>query len=163
MDKADSEHALLLGTFFLVAMSFAACAETAEIRSQPPGARISINGEYVGETPTDYRVKRSELSNIFHYRAELPGYAPAEGTLQTRVSAGRIVGMIFSLGISAAFRPPQTMRRLDIDMKPLDAAVAPGPELTIEQRLERLDALHSKGLVSEAEYQSQRTRLLEGL
>ncbi len=75
------------------------------MRTIPPGAKLSVNGNYVGVTPVDFTVSRHEINTgPLDYRLEADGYAPADGQFPVVVSAGRIVGTVFTAGILAAFK-----------------------------------------------------------
>jgi hypothetical protein len=89
-------------------LSLSGCAESIYLRSYPPGANVTINGEPVGRTPLTYSVVPASWKPPYRFRAERPGYVPVEGTLATEVSEGRVVGGIFSLGLSLFFKQPET-------------------------------------------------------
>jgi len=89
----------------LVAIT-AGCAERTWIRTAPPGATVWVNDRMVGVSPVVYTVDRREFAREQRYRIELPGYETEEGVLVKRTSPARIVGAMFSLGISLAFKPP---------------------------------------------------------
>jgi PEGA domain len=60
--------------------AFAGCASSTVLQTQPPGARVSINGAVVGNTPytlTDTKIVGSSTSIHFEY----PGYAPLDVTI----------------------------------------------------------------------------------
>jgi hypothetical protein len=60
--------------------AFAGCASSTVLQSQPPGARVAINGAVVGNTPytlTDTKIVGSSTPIHFEY----PGYAPLDVTL----------------------------------------------------------------------------------
>lgn len=60
---------------FLTLGAFASCASTTMIQSQPPGARVIINGAVVGTTPyamTDTKI----VGSTTQVRLEYPGYQP---------------------------------------------------------------------------------------
>jgi hypothetical protein len=60
--------------------TFTGCASSTVLQTQPPGARVSINGAYVGQTPftlTDTKIIYSQTPIHFEY----PGYAPLDVTL----------------------------------------------------------------------------------
>jgi hypothetical protein len=60
--------------------AFAGCASSTVLQSQPPGARVSVNGAVVGNTPytlTDSKIVGSSTPLHFEY----PGYAPLDVTL----------------------------------------------------------------------------------
>jgi hypothetical protein len=84
------------------------CAESVYLTSRPSGANVYINDEAVGRTPLNYSVLPAQWKPPYRYRVERSGYLPAEGELATRVSEGRVVGGIFSLGLSLFFKQPDT-------------------------------------------------------
>lgn len=84
------------------------CAETVYLTSRPSGANVYINGEQVGRTPMNYSVLPAQWKPPYRYKIERSGYLPAEGELATRVSEGRVIGGIFSLGLSLFFKQPDT-------------------------------------------------------
>ncbi|HVR03033.1 MAG TPA: PEGA domain-containing protein [Polyangia bacterium] len=60
--------------------AFAGCASSTVLQTQPPGARVSINGAVVGNTPytlTDTKIVGSSTPIHFEY----PGYAPLDVTI----------------------------------------------------------------------------------
>jgi PEGA domain len=68
----------MIGAVTLAA--FAGCASSTVLQTQPPGARVSINGMVVGNTPytlTDMKIVGSTTPIHFDY----PGYAPLDVTL----------------------------------------------------------------------------------
>jgi hypothetical protein len=77
------------------------CAESVLFRSTPGDARVTVAGEPVGTTPVYYESRDVRPKP---YRVEKAGYPSVEGMLGTRVSRGRIVGTIFTLGILRIFK-----------------------------------------------------------
>ncbi len=60
--------------FFLAALLFfTSCASTTTIMSRPPGAKVFINGEYIGETPVNYSDTKI-LGSANHVVLEKDGY-----------------------------------------------------------------------------------------
>jgi hypothetical protein len=60
--------------------AFTGCASSTVLQTQPPGARVSINGLVVGQTPyvmTDTGIVGTKTLVRFEY----PGYAPLDVTL----------------------------------------------------------------------------------
>lgn len=92
----------------VASLALAGCAESIYLSSRPQGANVSINGEPVGRTPLTYSVRPSDWHPPYKYRVEREGYAPAEGTLATGLSEGRVIGGIFTLGLSLFFKQPAT-------------------------------------------------------
>lgn len=58
------------------------CAGYARIRSEPPGAKVFLNDQFVGVTPVEHAVPRSEAQKDYTYRVEKDEYYPASGTLR---------------------------------------------------------------------------------
>jgi hypothetical protein len=57
--------------------AFTGCASSTVLQTQPPGARVTINGMVVGQTPytlTDTKIVSSQTPIRFEY----PGYAPMD-------------------------------------------------------------------------------------
>jgi hypothetical protein len=78
--------------------SLASCASTTLIQSQPPGARLYLNGEPVGTTPytmTDTKIVGSTTT----VRLEYPGYEPTNGSISRNedFDAGACLGGVFLL------------------------------------------------------------------
>jgi len=78
--------------------AFAGCASSTLIQSQPPGARVYVNGAAVGNTPftmTDTKIVGSTTA----IRLELPGYQTLDTTISRNeeLDALALVGGIFLL------------------------------------------------------------------
>lgn len=58
------------------------CAGYARIRSEPPGAKVFLNDQFVGVTPLEHAVPRNEAQKDYTYRVEKDEYYPASGTLR---------------------------------------------------------------------------------
>src|SRR5689334_4184941 len=85
----------------------AGCAESTMIKSYPVGARISVNGVFVGAAPAKFVTSREQFDReTFVAVAEQPGYQRTELTLQKGTCRGRIVGAVFTLGILLLFKHP---------------------------------------------------------
>lgn len=77
---------------FLTLAAFASCASTTVIQTQPPGARVIINGAVVGTTPyalTDTNI----VGSTTHLRLEYPGYQPMD-TFITRNEELEVIALI---------------------------------------------------------------------
>src|SRR3569623_2150061 len=69
--------------------------EKVQVKSQPAGARVLLNGHPIGQTPLTARVSRWGMHRV---RIELPGYKPFEVPLQKTVS-GYAQGNLFIGGV----------------------------------------------------------------
>ena len=161
---ADSTVAALL------IVLLAGCAEDALIRSSPPGAKVDINGRFAGITPTEIEVSRAEFERPVTYRIELDGYEPLAGELHKRVAPARIVGGVFSFGISLPFKRPTAFEdeySFVLQRSPTVSAserMEPTPKAgTTESRLRDLQDLHDRGVITDQEYRAGRRRILDGM
>ena len=143
----------------------AGCAESTLIRSYPMGARISVNGNFIGTSPVVFSVPRNQFSaQEFTVTAEHPGYEPGTSTLQKRTCPGRIVGGVFSLGISLIFKRPTCFDDpQNVSLVALPAAPAGAAKPTVNERLEQLETLRREGRITPAEYERLRREILGDL
>ena len=116
------------------------CAESVLIKSYPPGSKAYIDGQFVGTTPAATQIPRGEVTAPHSWRVEFRNCDPAEGALTTRVAPGRIVGYIFTLGITAIFRGPYYFPVVDTALSGGDCEggsrakpAAPAPGITVNQ------------------------------
>jgi hypothetical protein len=75
--------------------AFAGCASSTVLQSQPPGARVVINGAAVGNTPytiTDTKI----VGSTTQIRLEYPGYQPLDVTL-SRNEELDVAALIFGI------------------------------------------------------------------
>jgi Short C-terminal domain/PEGA domain len=149
----------------LLAAVFAGCTQTTMFRSDPPGARVSIDGVFTGITPSRYDMPEHPLPTVLRYRIERGGYLPQEGEIRPAFGAGRFFGALFTVGFVYVFRNPYIYQQsYDFALSPLDDPrdVQKDP-LRIDERLRRLKDLFDQGLISEEEYQRQRAAILHEL
>lgn len=149
----------------LLAAVLAGCTQTTRFRSDPPGARVSIDGAFTGITPARYDMPEHPLPTVLRYRIERGGYLPQEGEIRPDFGGARFVGALFTVGLVYVFRNPYIYRETyDFALSPLDNPRDIQAEpLRIDERLRRLKDLLNQGLISEEEYQRQRGAILHGL
>jgi tetratricopeptide (TPR) repeat protein len=82
----------------LLAAWLGACSSSTVIRSNPPGAKVYLDGEYAGQTPLEISDRKVSLSTT-SVRLEMDGYAPTDYILQKNESLDLFaaVGTIFFL------------------------------------------------------------------
>jgi hypothetical protein len=138
----------------MVTLIITGCAENAMIATVPPGANVYVDSRMAGTSPLYLTVKRRDIRSI-PYRIEMEGYQPVEGVLPVRVAPGRAVGAFFTLGIVYIFRSPTYIGSVQ-------HSLAAAPRESTAERLIKLKQLHKDGVLSDAEYDEQRQRILDG-
>ena len=66
------------------------CSTTSAIRTNPPGAKVYLKGEYLGESPVSAKLKDGFVGADYHVRITKDGYEPQEFKLEQHLSAGLI-------------------------------------------------------------------------
>jgi hypothetical protein len=155
----------------VLSASLGGCAESTVIRTYPTGAKVSVNDLVVGVSPVVYTIKHSEIGEPHRVRAEFRGLPPREGELRTRICPGRIVGGIFTLGITLLFRGPTCfVSPQDFALEDGGATTAesstlsPGAnsvrEPSVEDRLARVEQLYQAGKITREERDKSREEIL---
>jgi hypothetical protein len=73
-------------------LSFSACATTSTITTQPPGAKVYVQGLYSGLSPLTLKLRDGFIDgSTYRVRVEKSGYKPQEAGLGQDYSAGGIV------------------------------------------------------------------------
>lgn len=154
-----------VGRLLVVALLFPVlgCTQTARIATVPTGAKVWINGELLGVSPTELTIENgpnTPFPSRLHARFERAGYEPLEVDLPSRVSGGRVAAAIFTLGIAGAVQGVRTVRPSYVYT--LYPIVSKDVDISDEwiQGLRKLDRLRKDGLLSEAEYERRRSILL---
>jgi hypothetical protein len=163
------------GTFttLAVALLLTGCAanqfgpvERITIDSDPQGAKVYVADKEIGVTPLAVvlddifpkhwtsRTKQDKVEGFAFYRRldtlalKKDGCEPYEAQVTTETLSADI----------------KVSLKCDPDYKPPVAAVPAAPGTSaVEQRLQQLDALKQKGLVTDEEYRAQRQRILNQL
>ena len=88
----------IVASILLVSFVMIGCSSTTLITSDPPGAKLSINGVSVGKTPYTHSDTRIVGSTLM-IKLEKDGYEPLNTIISRdeRVDVGAIVGGIFLL------------------------------------------------------------------
>jgi len=71
---------------------FAPGKQTISIASEPPGAKVTVDGNYIGETPTEVRVKRNRSHAVLVAKE---GYRPIKRETDTTLAT---VGIVDAIG-----------------------------------------------------------------
>lgn len=142
--------------------------DEAVFRSVPSGAQVYLDDQLIGTTPLSLSVACDQVVDR-RYRIQYQDCEPAEGILSARVAPGRVVGMVFSLGVSAIFQCPNYFVPVNVLLTggvcgsggvPV---AAQGPSGDLAERLRVLRDLHQRGVLTDAEYEQERERALNGL
>lgn len=170
----------LSASIICLSLLLAGCAEHVFIKSYPVGAKAYVDGELIGTTPARTKISRGEVTETHQWRVQYRNCDSAEGTLQTGIAGGRIVGYIFTLGILAIFRGPYYFQPVDAILTGGDCeegATGTSPGITIQQivgdgnvapagsgatnteklshRLETLRDLYNRKLISKEVYEAE--------
>lgn len=88
---------LVFGLMMVLSMG---CASTVRINSSPEGASVTVDGVYIGETPTTYTDTSIIFTNRF-VEVEKPGYRKTQASLarDSQVNVGALIGGFFLCGI----------------------------------------------------------------
>lgn len=172
-----------LAVVLVLACALAGCAEHVAFRSYPPGAKVYVDEQLIGMTPTSTTIPRSSVTDPHSWRMEYRNCDAADGHLETGIAGGRVAGYIFTAGILAIFRGPNYIKPVDAMLaggdcegKPASSVAAP-PGITIQQivgdhnvapagdggsntqklaqRLETLRDLYNRKLISKEVYESE--------
>ena len=141
----------------------AGCSESTMIRTSPPNAQVTVNDKVVGLSPVAFTYPSHSMGGAtFKYKIEHDGYLPAEGTLRTRVSAGRIVAAVFTTCITCIFRGFKTFGSdvTDIELTPASVPAGEAIGRSPADRLRRIQDLYDQGLMTEQEYKRYRSQIL---
>ncbi len=160
------QHAVLLSAVCLI---LAGCSETAMVRSYPPGAKLFVDGQFVGITPVVYSVDRDEFAKRdFAVHLDRTGYVSTDGTLRKETCKGRVTGGVFTLGILFLFKGPTCFASpqdfsLDPTPEPVAAEAGAARPPTVEERLDRIRKMRDRGIITDQEYEQYRKEILKDL
>jgi hypothetical protein len=142
------------------------------VESNPPGANVRLSTGHTSRTPATFKLARKENVMVEIYKE---GYESVEVHVQPHIEGagaagmagnvivGGLIGLAVDAGTGAMYGLiPNPVR---VDLQPIDgSAVAPRNDTnSIEARLEDLDALKEKGLITDAEYEERRRQILGDL
>lgn len=155
--------------FLCSLLALSACSSTTVINSEPPGARVFIDGVQVGKTPyshTDTKI----VGSATHLRLTMTGYEDIDTYFHRNEQAdvGAIIGGIFFLFpflwtmkyYPARSYTLQPANDADIPpaAEPARAPVAPGQSKA--ERLRDLKKLHEEGILTKEEYETEKKKIL---
>ena len=155
---------LIKSTAFVLLMAiFTGCASTTIIQSVPEGAKLYVDGMFVGSTP--YTLRDTKITGAStSIRLEAEGYESLFTYIHKdeEVNVGAIVGGVFFwipfLWIMQ-YRPNYMyeMQPVSAAQKASAEALAPG----VAEKLRELKKLYDEGLLTQDEYDAARKKVLE--
>lgn len=168
--------ALFVATIFSASQAVAwRGSDAITVGTSPEGATVSIDGEYLGDTPLNVPVPCNEVVDR-RYRIEHPDCGVEEGIVNARPRPGVIVGMVFTLGILAAFMCPRYFvpvrlalgggrcnRVGDTAPRPIGSNEPANNGGDLAVRLRILKDLHDRGVLTDQQYEQERENALNGL
>lgn len=120
---------LLMVAFMLLStILFPGCATlfsgtTAKVKvadGNPPKAKVYMNGNYLGETPLNFKIPKKSFGKDSEIEIKADGYKPLTVTIEKTVNGGYIVldvlftgclGLLIDFGTGAAYDPsPSTVK-----------------------------------------------------
>src|SRR6266481_4489090 len=133
--------------------AIAGCSEQTRIITNPPGAKVTVNGRLIGVSPCILTVRRDDWpeENRFVYVIERDGFATKRGEFRGVVTPGHIIGAVtLTAGLSLIWQGVYALPRVEVDLEHLGTATAAtGSTATTKERLQRIDDLFDQGLITE--------------
>lgn len=144
--------------------------QAVSVSSDPPGARVEVDGDPQGSTPLSMELKRKHNHLI---TISMDGYQ-TEQVAVNKVMSGAVAGNILAggfigWGIDAAngsqykLKPDTiavVLRPGETDERSLVASV---DEIDTPTRLRQLESMRNEGLITDDEYQATRRAIIEKL
>lgn len=155
-----------IAVFMAISILLTSCASSTLINSEPGGAKIYLNDEPVGVTPYKHRDNKI-VGTSTDVRLEKEGYETLETyfTKDEEVDVGAIIGGVFFLFPflwTMKYKPSRTY-----EMTPLsgyDTASSSQQTDKIKSKAERLRELKKlldEDIITQAEYDSEKKKILE--
>lgn len=112
-------------TVFLLGATlvFAGCAQTSRISSDPEGAKVYINGVYVGDTPCVYRY-RSGLPETYILEVRKDGYKTITNATIDRTLRADVSLVLLLLAIVPYFFSARLEEQYVFALEPSEGATA---------------------------------------
>ncbi len=151
--------------FLAGSVLFASCASTTTILSTPAGAKLYLNGEPAGSTPYTHRDTKI-VGATTSVRLEKEGYETLNTSFSRdeKADVGAIIGGVFFLFPflwTMKYKPTHTF-----EMVPVSGTQVSAPS-TIQQteksksdKLRELKQLFDDKLISQAEYEKEKQKIL---
>ncbi len=172
----------------LFALSSVGCAticrgtkDTLVVESDPAGANISLSNGMEGKTPASFKLSRKENLVV---KIQKNGYEPVEVNVTSQVCGAGGAGMagnVFVGGLIGAAVDAGSGAMYDLKPNPIKVTLAKNKNIeatsvqqsdvplmtqrkkTIKERLDDIGHLLTEGVITPAEYESRRKKILDEL
>ncbi len=164
MKKSVVKYTSLLLSLIII---FGACTSTTMITSEPPGAKVYLNGMYAGETPVTYSDTKI-VGTCTVLELEKEGYLPLHTMLVRNEEAdvGAIIGGIFLLVPflwTMGYQPDHHYELLSVEEAGVPEIEVPAPSGSYPkvEKIRELHVLYEDGLISKEEFETEKQKILE--
>ena len=124
--KRASWRSRILVCFMAGSFLFSSCASTTRINTEPEGAKVKINGIFIGETPNCVYRYRAGLPDTYLIEIEKPGYKRvANATIERSLRADASLFLLI-LAIVPYFFSARLEDQYLFHLEPEPAPEAPG-------------------------------------
>lgn len=166
-----------MAVFLALLLLLSSCVSTTTIMSRPPGAKVFINNEYVGETPVSYSDTKI-VGSLNYVSLEKEGYENLETSFSRTEEAdiGAIIGGIFIwipfLWVMK-YKPKRTYELIPLSESPLMPRNPAAPQTFENQvnqntslkpkteQLRELKKLLDEGILTQEEFEVEKKKILE--
>ena len=142
------------------------CASSTMLQSTPPGARVYLNGEPVGVTPYQHRDTKI-VGSTTDVRLEKEGYETVNTSFSRdeEADAGAIIGgifLFFPFLWTMKYKPVHSYEMRPLSSLPVaEQSTAPATyNASLPEQLRQLKKLADDKIITQAEYEQQKKKLL---
>jgi hypothetical protein len=161
----------LIPIFLAGALLFASCKSVTMINSEPPGASLFIDNQYVGATPYQHVDDKISFSTTM-VRMEMDGYEPLVTTFSRdeQIDPGAIIGgLLFWFPFLWTFKydPSHTYTMIPAnyyyELPPSMPEPVVQPESSVQSKadqLRELKKLLDEGIITQDEFDQEKKKIL---
>lgn len=156
-----------VGFVLVVSLLFAGCSSTTLIQSTPNGAKVYMDGQYVGETPfthTDTRI----VGSTTLIKLEKEGYKPFVTTMtrDEEVDVAAVIGgLFFAVPFlwTMKYQPFHSYELTPMtEQPPVTAQPLRSTEKSVVDQLKALKQLLDEDILTKEEFDKEKAKILEG-
>lgn len=165
-----------IALFLAALLFFTSCTSTTTIMSRPPGAKVFLNGEYIGETPVNYSDTKI-VGSANHVVLEKEGYENLVTSFSRDEEAdvGAIIGGLFFLFPflwTMKYKASRTYDLIQVGVssepaptrmtpKPIETQIKNPNSLTPKtDQLRELKKLMDEGIITKEEFEAEKKKIL---